>query len=195
MSERIVSTLEDIRDAGSVEELAALMAELGEEDCVGAVLEAYHNRKGELTMEPETKAVKAVEAVEAVEAVVEKKEEVAMTENEMLKQLMVKLVDLEKQLAARPVAATKGGPRAGRRYHVVNTAVLWCSTPQVQGLMEILAANVDENGWITDEQVNKLVEIHRHDVLRIRGRVQTGWRVFCYYRKDLVEHNNIEMAG
>jgi hypothetical protein len=191
MSERMIATLGDIRDAESVEELAALMVELGEEDRVGAVLEAYRNRKGELTVEPETEAVEVVEAVD----VVDEKKEVTMTENEVLKQLMVKLVDLEKQLAARPVAATKGGPRAGRRYHVVNTAVLWCNTPQVLGLMEILAANADENGWITDEQVNRLVETHRHDVLRIRGRVQTGWRVFCYYRKDLVEHNNIEMVG
>ncbi len=175
---RLQGLLEDIAEAASLAELEMVMSEASDEDKTGAVLELYGQRKHDFTGE-----------VVVEEAIESKKEDEVTDERKKYEELLVKFSELESMV----VAQKKGGPRVDRRYVIVDPMPTWCKTPQVWGIMRMMLALGKRE--VTDAEVYEAVEKHAKDVLGIRGAVQTGWRVFRYYRPQLIAHKNIRQIN
>jgi hypothetical protein len=171
--------LEDIREASTLRELARIMdcvalTELGDdEDVKAAALE----REQALVVEKERKEKEMADGEEVVQV---KRSELEA----LLKQL--RAVGTVKQAVGAEAKSKIPKPR-DRKYRVLSTNVGWCTTPQVHALVRILAA---PNREITEAEAWDLFDKNK-SLLACR---QPAVRVFLFYRKQLLEHGNIEMT-
>jgi hypothetical protein len=107
----------------------------------------------------------------------------------------IRELSLEIQRLRTQVKPPVAQQRSGRKYRLLDTNVSWSTKPQVQALMQIIAAHVPVGGVADEEDIVAACEANEA-VLATR---QGGKKIWNYYKgthaEGLMAHGNIEKVN